>query len=46
MAKWFPWCIYTKEKMLIGTEKHMSKAMLDIVGRPRPIISVPVLAAT
>lgn len=45
MARWFPWCIYTNEKMLIGTERHMSQAVLYIVGRPCPMVLVPVLTA-
>lgn len=33
------------EKMLIGTENHMSQAVLYIVGGPCPMVSVPVLTA-
>lgn len=33
------------QKMLTGTENHMSQAVLHIAGRPRPTVSVPVLTA-
>lgn len=39
MSQWF------NEKMLIGTENHMSQAVLYIVGGPYPMVSVPVLTA-